>query len=177
MFLFKKRKNNNDLKAFINGDLISIDQVNDDVFSQKMMGDGIAIKPKGNEVYAPCDGKITAIFDSTEHAVGLTLDNGMEILIHCGLDTVNLTEKVFSCKVTKEQKVKQYIIIDYKDFDLSSDEKNELFEVAKKYCEMKDIPQGDQLEITLLDNDEAEDFLEKVFNNMRVIKGLITKRD
>ena len=77
----------------------------------------------------------------------------------------------------KEQKVKQYIIIDYKDFDLSSDEKNELFEVAKKYCEMKDIPQGDQLEITLLDNDEAEDFLEKVFNNMRVIKGLITKRD
>ena len=98
MFLFKKRKNNNDLKAFINGDLISIDQVNDDVFSQKMMGDGIAIKPKGNEVYAPCDGKITAIFDSTEHAVGLTLDNGMEILIHCGLDTVNLT---------KEQKVKQ----------------------------------------------------------------------
>ena len=42
---------------------------------------------------------------------------------------------------------------------------------------MKDIAQGDQLEITLLDNDEAEDFLEKVFNNMRVIKGLITKRD
>ena len=72
-----------------------------------MMGDGIAIKPKGNEVYAPCDGKVTAIFDSTEHAVGLTLDNGMEILIHCGLDTVNLMEKVFSCKVTKEQNVKQ----------------------------------------------------------------------
>ena len=107
MFLFKKRKNVNDLKAYISGDLISIDQVNDDVFSQKMMGDGIAIKPKGNEVYAPCDGKVTAIFDSTEHAVGLTLDNGMEILIHCGLDTVNLTEKVFSCTVTKEQKVKQ----------------------------------------------------------------------
>ena len=107
MFLFKKRKNSNDLKAYISGDLISIDQVNDDVFSQKMMGDGIAIKPKENEVYAPCDGKVTAIFDSTEHAVGLTLDNGMEILIHCGLDTVNLTEKVFSCKVTKEQNVKQ----------------------------------------------------------------------
>lgn len=107
MFLFKKRKNVNDLKAYISGDLISIDQVNDDVFSQKMMGDGIAIKPKENEVYAPCDGKVTAIFDSTEHAVGLTLDNGMEILIHCGLDTVNLTEKVFSCKVTKEQNEKQ----------------------------------------------------------------------
>ena len=68
----------------------------------------------------------------------------------------------------KEQKVKQYIIIDYKDFDLSSEKKNELLDTAKKYCEMKDIPQGDQLEITLLDNDEAEDFLEKVFNNMKV---------
>ena len=77
----------------------------------------------------------------------------------------------------KEQKVKQYIIIDYKDFDLSSEKKDELLDTAKKYCEMKDIPQGDQLEITLLDNDEAEDFLEKVFNNMKVIRGLITKRD
>ena len=70
MFLFKKRKNSNDLKAYINGDLISIDQVNDDVFSQKMMGDGIAIKPKGNEVYAPCDGKVTAIFDSSRINIG-----------------------------------------------------------------------------------------------------------
>ena len=77
----------------------------------------------------------------------------------------------------KEQKVKQYIIIDYKDFDLSSEKKNELLDTAKKYCEMKNIPEGDQLEITLLDNDEAEDFLEKVFNNMKVIRGLITKRD
>ena len=77
----------------------------------------------------------------------------------------------------KEQKVKQYIILAYKDFDLSSEKKDDLLDTAKKYCEMKDIPQGDQLEITLLDNDEAEDFLEKVFNNMKVIRGLITKRD
>ena len=77
----------------------------------------------------------------------------------------------------KEQKVKQYIIIDYKDFDLSSEEKNELLDVAKEYCATKNIPEGEQLEITLLDNDEAEDFLEKVFNNMKVIRGLITKRD
>ena len=77
----------------------------------------------------------------------------------------------------KEQNVKQYIIIDYKDFDLSSEKKNELLDIAKKYCEMKNISEGDQLEVTLLDNDEAEDFLEKVFNNMKVIRGLITKRD
>lgn len=77
----------------------------------------------------------------------------------------------------KEQKVKQYIIIDYKDFDLSSEKKNELLDIAKQYCEIKDIPEGCQLEITLLDNDEVEDFLEKVFSNMKVIRGLITKRD
>ncbi|MEG0856918.1 MAG: hypothetical protein RSG52_10635 [Terrisporobacter sp.] len=77
----------------------------------------------------------------------------------------------------KEQKVKQYIIIDYKDFDLSSKERNELFEIAKKYCDTKGISEEQELEITLLDNDEAEDFLEKVFNNMKVIRGLITKRD
>lgn len=77
----------------------------------------------------------------------------------------------------KAQKVKQYIIIDYKDFDLSSKEREQLFDIAKEYCKSKGIQDEEQLEITLLDNDEAEDFLEKVFNNMKVIRGLITKRD
>ena len=76
-----------------------------------------------------------------------------------------------------EQKTKQYIIIDYKEFDLSIDEKNELIEVAKKYCESNNIPNDEQLEIALLDNEEAENFLEKIFNNMKVIRGLITKKD
>lgn len=75
------------------------------------------------------------------------------------------------------QKTKQYIIIDYKEFDLSIDGKNELIEVAKRYCDSKGIPQDDQLEIALLDNEEAENFLEKIFNNMKVIRGLITKKD
>lgn len=75
------------------------------------------------------------------------------------------------------QKTKQYIIIDYKEFNLSIDAKNELIEVAKQYCESKGIKDDDQLEIALLDNEEAENFLEKVFNNMKVIRGLITKRD
>ena len=75
------------------------------------------------------------------------------------------------------QKTKQYIIIDYKEFNLNIDEKNELIEVAKQYCESKNIPNDEQLEIALLDNEEAENFLEKVFNNMKVIRGLITKKD
>ena len=50
-------------------------------------------------------------------------------------------------------------------------------EIAKQYCESKNIPNDEQLEIALLDNEEAENFLEKVFNNMKVIRGLITKKD
>ena len=75
------------------------------------------------------------------------------------------------------QKTKQYIIIDYKEFNLNIDEKNELIDIAKQYCESKNIPNDEQLEIALLDNEEAGNFLEKVFNNMKVIRGLITKKD
>ena len=75
------------------------------------------------------------------------------------------------------QEVKQYIIIDYKEFDLAEKSKNELIEIAKQYCASKNIPEDDNLEIELLDNEEAENFLEKVFNNMKVIRGLITKND
>ncbi len=74
------------------------------------------------------------------------------------------------------QKTKQYIIIDYKEFNLNIDKKNELIDIAKKYCESKNISDDEQLEIVLLDNEEAENFLEKVFNNMKVIRGLITKK-
>ncbi|WP_195940210.1 hypothetical protein [Romboutsia sp. 1001713B170131_170501_G6] len=76
------------------------------------------------------------------------------------------------------QKSKQYIIIDYKEFDLSQDKKNELIEIGKEYCKNKGISENDELQIALLDdNEEAEIFLEKIFNNMKVIRGLITKKD
>lgn len=75
------------------------------------------------------------------------------------------------------ESTKQYIIIDYKEFDLSTSEKDELVEIAKEYCKTKGIEENEQLEIALLDNEEAENFLEKIFNNMKVIRGLITKKD
>ncbi len=73
--------------------MLSIEKVNDDVFSKKMMGDGVAIQPKNGKVVSPCDGKITVVFEPTYHAIGITMDNQMEILIHIGLDTVNLKKK------------------------------------------------------------------------------------
>ncbi|MGL5714798.1 MAG: hypothetical protein ACRCXT_20010 [Paraclostridium sp.] len=76
-----------------------------------------------------------------------------------------------------EEKTMQYIIIDYKDFELSQDAKLELIDIANQYCVDKGIDNSNQTQIELLDNEEAENFLEKIFNNMKVIRGLITQRD
>lgn len=75
-----------------------------------------------------------------------------------------------------KEKIKQYIIIDFKEYDLSPQSKEELISIAKSYCESKSISQDDELEIALLDNEEVENFLEKVFNNMKVIRGLISEK-
>lgn len=106
MFLFKKNKIEKSLKAYANGKLINISEVNDEVFSKKMMGDGVAIIPSEGKVYSPCDGVVTVVFEPTEHAIGITMENGMEILLHCGLDTVNMTEKVFTSHVKTNDVVK-----------------------------------------------------------------------
>ncbi|MEF9991426.1 MAG: hypothetical protein ACRCYC_16085 [Paraclostridium sp.] len=75
------------------------------------------------------------------------------------------------------EKAMQYIIIDYKEFELCNSAKDELVNVAKEYCKQNGINDDAQTQIELLDNEEAENFLEKVFNNMKVIRGLITHRD
>ncbi len=104
MFGFKK-KAKKELIASIDGTLIPIEEVKDPVFSQKMMGDGYAIVSTGDTVYACAQGEVTMLFPSG-HAVGLTLEDGMEILIHIGIDTVNENGKGFSVLCEKGQKVK-----------------------------------------------------------------------
>ena len=84
---------------------VSIEKVNDEVFSKKMMGDGVAIRPANGTVVAPCDGVISVVFEPTYHAIGITMDNQMEVLLHIGLDTVNLKEPIFQCKVKKGQRI------------------------------------------------------------------------
>ena len=95
------------LASPMTGKVIPLEQVPDHVFSSKAMGDGIAIDPTDNHVYAPCDGEIKALFESSKHALGLLSDDGIELLIHVGIDTVNLTDNQFSYHVTMGQKVKQ----------------------------------------------------------------------
>ncbi|AND80154.1 PTS transporter subunit IIBC [Streptococcus pantholopis] len=86
------------------GTLIPITAVNDPVFSQKMMGDGFALEPEDGNVYAPVSGIVTSVFP-TKHALGLLTDDGLEVLIHVGLDTVALNGVPFSIKVSEGQRV------------------------------------------------------------------------
>lgn len=84
--LFKKAKTS--VLACTDGKVVPISEVSDPVFSQKMMGDGFAVIPSSTTVCSPVNGKISMIFD-TNHAFGLTMSNGLEVLVHIGIDTVN----------------------------------------------------------------------------------------
>ena len=94
------------LCAALSGKVIPLEQVEDAVFSQGILGQGLAIIPEEGKVTAPCDGVISAIPDS-KHAVGLTVSGSMEILIHVGMDTVQLNGKFFDCKVAAGDTVKK----------------------------------------------------------------------
>ncbi|MEG0735237.1 MAG: PTS glucose transporter subunit IIA [Longicatena sp.] len=107
MFGFKKKiEADNNLYAPVNGTCISIEEVNDQVFSSRMMGDGVAFKLADGKVCAPCDGTLVMIAN-TKHAFGIQGDNGVEVLIHIGLDTVNLNGEGLKTLVDQGSKVKK----------------------------------------------------------------------
>lgn len=89
------------------GKALPLSEVPDPAFAKKLMGEGIAIEPTDNHVYAPDDAEVTAVFERSKHAIGLTLNNGVELLIHCGIDTVNLTNNEFNYHVSLNQQVKK----------------------------------------------------------------------
>ncbi|OTN90354.1 PTS system, N-acetylglucosamine-specific IIBC component [Enterococcus sp. 7E2_DIV0204] len=95
-----------ELYAVANGKVIPISEVQDDVFSVKMMGDGFAVIPTDGEVTTPVAGKITSIFP-TKHALGIQTDSGIEVLLHMGLDTVELKGAPFTLHVEEGQVLKQ----------------------------------------------------------------------
>lgn len=94
------------LKAFVSGQVIPMEKVKDEMFSQKMMGDGVAIWPQNETVVAPADGEITMVMEGSSHAVGMRLVNGIEILIHVGLDTVKMEGRGFTALVRQGDQVK-----------------------------------------------------------------------
>lgn len=98
-------ENISDIVSPLDGKIISITEVPDEVFSQKMMGDGFAIEPSNGELVSPVNGTITTLFP-TKHAVGITADDGLELLVHFGMDTVALKGEGFTALVEQGDKVK-----------------------------------------------------------------------
>ncbi|MDO1605658.1 PTS glucose transporter subunit IIA [Lactobacillus sp. YT155] len=117
MFNIFKKKNDVNLFSPVNGSLVELKDINDPVFSQKMMGDGFGVKPNSNEIYAPIKGKIINIF-KTKHAISIIDENGLEILVHVGLDTVELNGEPFEILVKEGQAVDENTQLMIANFNL-----------------------------------------------------------
>lgn len=116
MFEKFKKKKTEAFFAPVDGKFVPLNEVSDPVFSQKMMGEGFGIKPTLAEIYSPIKGTITTIFQ-TKHAIGLTGTSGSEVLIHIGLDTVELAGEPFDIHVKEGQTVDEATLLVTADFE------------------------------------------------------------
>lgn len=94
-----------EIKVPVNGKVIPLSEVKDEMFAQEALGKGAAVIPADGKICAPCDGVVTAVYP-TGHAIGITSREGAEVLIHVGMDTVTLDGKGFKVMVKEEQSVK-----------------------------------------------------------------------
>lgn len=104
------------LYSVANGQYVAIEDVNDSTFAQKMLGDGFAIESDSGEIVAPVDAKVMSVFP-TKHAIGFKTTAGLEILLHMGIDTVQLNGEPFEVTVTADQKVKHGDVVAHVDLD------------------------------------------------------------
>ncbi|MDO4278501.1 MAG: PTS system trehalose-specific EIIBC component [Lachnoclostridium edouardi] len=95
-----------ELKAFLKGKVIPLKDVNDGVFSEGIMGEGVAIIPENEILYAPADGKVTVVMPDSCHACGLLMENGAELLLHIGIDTVDMQGDGFEYLIKEGDTVK-----------------------------------------------------------------------
>ena len=93
-------------RAFSDGKVITLKELNDGVFSEGVVGEGLAVIPEGDMVYAPCEATVSLVMADTKHAVGLKLDNGVELILHVGIDTVNMKGEGFEYFVEKGQRIR-----------------------------------------------------------------------
>lgn len=94
----------NEVYAPVEGEVIPLDEVDDAVFSEKILGDGVAVEPDKGEIYSPVKGTVSVVFP-TKHVVGITTEEGANIILHIGIDTVELKGKGFDVKVEQGDKV------------------------------------------------------------------------
>ncbi|WP_439425717.1 PTS glucose transporter subunit IIA [Oenococcus alcoholitolerans] len=122
MFGFLKKENNKvttEIFAPVTGEVEALEKVSDPVFAKKMMGDGFAVIPnQEGDVLSPVDGRIIL---SKGHAVGIKRNDGLEFLIHIGIDTVNLGGKPFDQKVRENQKIKKGQVLTSVDWSAIKD--------------------------------------------------------
>lgn len=142
LFDFLKKGNNKDIELYnpVDGDVISIEDVADPVFAQKMMGDGSGVQPSNGQIYSPINGKVTSVFP-TKHALGLEADNGVEVLVHIGIDTVELEGGPFEIHVSEGDKVTPETLLATVNFDA-----------------VKQAGKGDTVIIVFTNMDAVEDY-------------------
>lgn len=132
--LFKKKTT--EITTPVNGLVVDLKEVNDPVFSEKMMGEGFAIKPVDGKICAPVKGTIKSVFPSF-HALTLEAEDGLDILIHIGLDTVELDGNGFSSMIQEGQKVDVGELLIQVDLDfLAQNKKDDIVIVI--FPEMQD---------------------------------------
>lgn len=120
MFGFFNKKNS--VFAPFDGQVITIEEVPDEAFAKKIVGDGLAIVPESNKLIAPFDGTVEQIFN-TKHAFILKSVDDLQVLIHVGINTVKLNGEGFNIKIPEKQKLKQGDIIAEINFDLILEKK------------------------------------------------------
>ena len=102
----EKENSKVELKAFLKGNVIPLSEAGDGVFSEGVMGSGLAIIPENDILYAPTDATVAVVMEDSRHACGLVLDNGMELLLHIGIDTVEMQGDGFEYLIKEGQEVK-----------------------------------------------------------------------
>lgn len=138
--LFKKKNSAEKMYAVADGKAVKIEEVSDEVFSQKMMGDGYAVIPTNGKIFSPVNGEVVSIFP-TKHAIGLKMANGLEILLHMGIDTVELNGAPFEIKVTEGQKVTPETLIAEVDLEAlkANGKDNAMIVVITNMDQVKDL--------------------------------------
>ena len=152
--LFGKKKDT--FASPFSGKLCSITETPDEAFAEKMNGDGFMVQPTDGDVFAPADSRVNFVFE-TKHALGLTTKDGMEYMLHIGIDTVNLQGKGFTVFVTEGQAVKKGDKL--MTFDIAYVKANAPSDAC--LCVFTDLPEGKKVALLKTGNVKAlEDAVE-----------------
>lgn len=153
--MFFKKKKESVFVSFMEGSVINLDHVKDQVFSSRMMGDGYAIEPTGERVVAPCDGDVTVVFP-TKHAYGITTNDGKEVLLHLGVDTVELNGEGFEAHVKVGDHVKAGDLLATMNLEF-------IRQQGKPVTSMLIFTSGEKIEL-LKENQTVDTNVEGIFN-------------